>query len=87
MTETDKQHAVFRFDDSKSFEENCKAFLEAVNSDDPEMATILRCNWDTLIAIVHEGQREYKVRGNFNASVAYALDALVVQPVELKGDS
>ncbi len=87
MSQTNKQPVVFRFDDSKSFRENCEAFLEAVNADDPEMATILRGNWDALVAIVHEGQRDSKARGDFNAKVASALDALLANPAEPKGDA
>ena len=34
----------FRFDESKSFAQNCEALLEALKSDDPEMAAILRDN-------------------------------------------
>ena len=64
------------FDDSKSFAENCQAFLEAVKSDDPEMATILRDNWETLVAVVREGERDLKVRGAFNTEVAAMLDSL-----------
>lgn len=80
MTETNAKHVVFRFDDRKNFEENCEAFLEAVNVDDPEMATILRGNWDALVAIVHEGQRDSKARGDFNTKVASSLEALVAKP-------
>jgi hypothetical protein len=72
-------------DDRKSIKENCDAFLGAVNADDPEMATILRRNWDALAAIVHEGQRDSKARGDFNAKVASALDALLAKPAAPKG--
>ena len=48
--------AEFRFDDSKSFAENYKAFLEAVKADDPEMAVILHDNLDKLVAVVREGE-------------------------------
>lgn len=85
MTETHAQRVVFRFDDSKSFEENCEAFLGAIDADDPEMATILRGNWDALVAIVREGERDSKVRGEFNAKVSSALDTLVAKPAEPKG--
>ena len=69
--------ADFRFDESKSFAENCEAFLEVLKSDDPEMAAIMRDNWDDLVAVVHEGERDSKTRREFNANVASALDALV----------
>ena len=42
----------FRFDDSKSFAENCEAFLETLDSSDPDMAKILCDNWDALVVIV-----------------------------------
>jgi hypothetical protein len=66
----------FRFDESKGFEENCEAFLQAVKEGDPEMADILRNNWKSLIAIVREGERDAKARGDFNSNVAAALDAI-----------
>lgn len=66
----------FRFDDSKSFEENCEAFLEAIKADDPEMAAILRDNWNALVSIVREGERDSKARGKFNTNVAAALDVI-----------
>ncbi len=85
MTQTNTQPVVYRFDDSKSFKENCEAFLEAVNADDLEMATILRGNWDALVAIVHEGQRDSKARGDFNVKVVSALDALLANAAKPKG--
>ena len=66
----------FRFDDSKSFAENCEAFLEAIKADDPKMAAILRDNWDALVTVVQEGKRDSKARSEFNASVVATLDAL-----------
>ena len=69
--------ANLHFDESKSFAENCEAFLEALESEAPEMAAILRDNWDALVAVVREGERDLSVRGRFNAKVASALDALV----------
>ena len=69
--------ATFGFDKSKSFVENCEAFLEALESDAPEMAAILRDNWDALVVVVREGERDLSARGRFNANVASALDALV----------
>ena len=71
----------FRFDQNKSFAENSEAFLEAVSTDDPDMAAILRANWDGLIAIYREGERSYDARKRFNASVASALNALVASSV------
>ena len=69
--------ANLRFDESKSFADNCEAFLKALESDAPEMAAILRDNWDALVAIVREGERDLSARERFNAKVASALDALV----------
>ncbi len=69
--------ADFYFDDDKSFAENCKAFLEAIKADNPHMAAILQDNWDALVAVVRTGQRDSKVRGEFNSAVASALDSLV----------
>lgn len=72
--------ADFSFDESKNFAENCDAFLEALKGDDPEMAAILSDNWEALVAIVCEGERDPKVRAEFNAKVAAALDALATPP-------
>lgn len=73
--------AEFRFDESKSFAENCEAFLESIEPDAPEMASILRDNWDTVVAVVRRGRRDLEARGKFNSKVAIALDALVVPVV------
>ena len=67
----------FRFDENKSFEQNCDAFLEAINTDDAEMAAILRDNWNALVPVVRQGERHSKARGEFNTNVAAALDAKV----------
>lgn len=76
--------ADFRFDEGKSFAENSEAFLEAIKADNPKMAAILSDNWDALIAVVREGERDLKVRGEFNSAVASALDSLI-KPAEPKG--
>ena len=65
----------FRFDENKSFEENCDAFLEAIETDDAEMAAILRGNWNALAPVVQEGDRDSKARAQFNTTVAAILDA------------
>ena len=75
--------ANFRFDEGKSFAENCEAFLETLKSGDPEMAAILADNWDALVVIVREGARDSKGRGEFNSRVASALEALA-KPAEPK---
>ena len=67
----------FHFNDDKGFSENCEVFFEAIKASDPEMAAVLRDNWDALVAIVREGERDSKVRREFNSAVASALDSLV----------
>ena len=83
MTNQDGHHVKFRFDEAKSFSENCEAFLSSVEKIDAGMATILRTNWDALVAVVREGERDSRDRSEFNASVALALDSLV-KPAEPK---
>lgn len=75
--------ADFGFDDSKSFQDNCAAFLQAVESVDQELAAILKANWDKLEKIVHEGQRDSKSRTQFNDAVAEALDAQIEKTFEV----
>ncbi len=70
----------FRFDDSKSFAENCKSFLEALESRDPEMAKILSDNWEDLINVVCDGTRDARARSEFNNKVVSALDDLLQNP-------
>ena len=67
----------FRFDEGKRFSTNCEAFLEAIKTDNPEMAAILLDNWDALVAVVRDGERDSKARGEFNSAVVSALDSLV----------
>jgi hypothetical protein len=76
MTDMHTQRAIFRFDEGKSFAENCEAFLETLKSNDPEMAAILCDNWDALVAVVREGERDLKARGEFNSTIASTLDSL-----------
>lgn len=77
MTNQQAQSWNFRFDQAKSFSENCGAFLSSLESIDAGMAAILRANWDVLVAIVQEGERGSKARSEFNAKVGTALDSLV----------
>ena len=77
MTNQDPHHVTFRFDDAKSFSENCDAFISSIEKIDAEMAAILRDNWDALVAIVREGERSSRARSHFNAAVASALDSAV----------
>lgn len=85
MTNQDVQPSSLRFDEAESFAENCESLLVRLEEVDAEMAAILRGNWDALVAIVREGERESKARGEFNAKVALALDALVAKPAKPKG--
>lgn len=73
--------SAFHFDEGKRFVENCEAFLEAITADNPEFATVLRDNWDVLLAVVREGERNSKARSELNSAVASALDSLV-KPAE-----
>ena len=36
-----------------------------------------RDNWDALVAVVREGERNSRARSDFNAAVASALDSAV----------
>ena len=85
MTNQDEKPTSLRFDETECFADNCEAFLARFEKVDAEMATILRDNWDALVAIVREGERDLMARRKLNAKVALALDALVGQPVEPKG--
>ena len=67
----------FRFDGDKGFAQNCETFLDAITADDPEMATILRDNWDALVAVVREGERVSTARNEFHSAVATTLDRFV----------
>lgn len=69
----------FYFDEHQSFADNCKAFLEAIKTDDPEMAAILRDNWDALGAILQEVDTDLRARRELNTKIAAALDALVAK--------
>jgi hypothetical protein len=72
----------FNFDLSKRFIDNCVGFLEDVKDIDPEMASILEQNWDKLLAVVIEGDRDTKARTAFNEAVATALDGLLAPKAE-----
>ena len=66
----------FSFDANKSFSENCEAFLTELETVDAEMAVILCDNWDALVTIVREGERDLRLRAQINTTVARALDNL-----------
>ncbi len=69
--------ADFRFDQDRRFSENCDAFLNAIEVENSEMASILRTNWDLLITVVRGGEKDLNARSEFNAAVTNALDSLV----------
>ena len=75
----------FKFDAGKRFADNASAFLENVEDIDPEMASILKGNWDNLIAVVAEGERDTKARTSFNETIAEALDDLLKVETEEEG--
>ncbi len=68
---------AFRFQEDKSFDTNWSAFMAEMNTLDPQLATILAANKDKLAAIVTQGDRDTRARGDFNSAIATALDALV----------
>ena len=67
----------FTLDGSKRFGENCADFLESVKDIDAEMAEILVANWDQILCVVREGNRDSKARTSFNEAIAVALDNLL----------
>ena len=77
--------AEFRFDGTKSFDENFAAFLDALDGVDAEMAAILRANAPALAGIVRDGERDTIARASFNAAVAAALDALAAAGPDPEG--
>ncbi len=81
------QPTIFRFNETNNFADNCEAFLTWIETVDPEMASILRHNWASLIAIVNEGNRDSKARSEFNAAVETMLDAIVSQESQKDGAS
>ena len=78
--------ADFNLDGSKRFPENCDDFLESVTDIDSEMAEILKTNWDKLLAVVHEGERDTRARTTFNEAIAAALDDLLTQETDEDGE-
>jgi len=77
MNNQDVPPVNFRFDEAKSFSENCEAFLSSLEGIDADMAAVLRDNWGVLVAVVRDGQRNSRTRSEFNTKIAAALDALV----------
>ena len=76
----------FSFDEGKRFTDNCADFLESVKDIDPEMASILEQNWDKLLTVVMEGERDTKARTTFNEAIAKALDGLLAPKAEEEGE-
>lgn len=70
----------FSFDAGKRFTDNASAFLKSVEDIDPEMASILMQNWDSLRAVVMQGERDTKARTTFNEAIASALDGSLSAP-------
>lgn len=77
--------ANFQFDENKNFKENSSRFLEAIKSENPKLAAILCDNWDALVVVVREGEKDLRARSKFNSAVATALDS-IVNSDELRGD-
>jgi erythromycin esterase-like protein len=69
----------FNFGEKDSFATNWKAFLTAMDTVDPEMASILRRNEAKLAAIVQEGSRDAQARADFNSEIIKALDRLLAE--------
>ena len=65
----------FSFDADKRFTDNASAFLKSVEDIDPEMASTLKQNWDSLL-VVMQGERDTKARTTFNEAIASALDGV-----------
>jgi hypothetical protein len=84
MTKPNAVTGFLRFDEAKSFSDDCRAFLASLEKVDSDMAVILRDNWDALVTVVREGERDSKARGEFNSKVASALESLL-KPAEPKG--
>lgn len=78
--------ADFNFDPLKRFPDNCANFLENVKHIDPEMASILENNWDKLLDVVIEGERNTRARADFNEAIVIALDGLLTAKAEVEGE-
>tara|TARA_R110000787_G_C13115466_1_gene414167 strand:- start:39 stop:278 length:240 start_codon:yes stop_codon:yes gene_type:complete len=72
----------FILDGDKRYTENYADFVESAKDIDPEMAEILKTNWNKLLSVVHEGERDTKARTTFNETIAAALDDLLTQGVD-----
>ena len=75
----------FALDEDKRFPENCAAFLENAKEIDPKLAEILHANWDKLLEVVRDGERDTKARTTFNEAIATALDDILTQDAEAGG--
>lgn len=72
----------FSLDDSKRFRDNCSDFLESAKDIDPQMAGILEANWEKLLLVVCDGDRDTKARAILNNAIAVALDESLMQQTE-----
>lgn len=68
----------FEFDPKKSFDENITAFQAHVSTLDPECASILFDKLDILVGDGDPGRARAR-RGEFNAAVVEALEALAAK--------
>lgn len=84
MKDQDQQSVGLRFDETMTFADNCAALHVSLEKIDAEMAAILRDNWEALVSVVRNGERDSRARSDFNAKVAEALDALAKKPTEPK---
>ncbi|WP_416877408.1 hypothetical protein [Litorimonas sp.] len=72
----------FTFDGNKRSSENSANFLQSIEDIDPEMAEILQVNWDKLLTVVREGERDSKARAEFNETIAVALDEFLTRDTD-----
>jgi hypothetical protein len=75
----------FKFGETATFATNWEAFLKEMEGVDAEMGAILRANKGKLAAICAEGNRDPQARGDFNAAIVAALDALLLSKVQQGG--
>lgn len=67
---------VFRFDESKGFDDNLEAFLDHMASKDPDMAAIFRVHVAKLKGLSDDARRR-AARSEFNVRVKSSLDELL----------
>jgi hypothetical protein len=69
----------FKFDETKDFSANLHGFREYLESEDTELAAILRSNIESLSKLSDESQRR-AARTAFNENIKKALDKLIASP-------